>query len=110
MALISPQVCPWPQKSKLIVLIAASSKAGLKGFSQLQDSPDHEEAKGDTLRTVLEKGDGVLAVLVGEDGGVVEDGGQEVDSGDGDEEEEGGLHQGALADGLAQEEGSAHRQ
>ena len=31
MALISPQVCPWPQK--LIVLIAASSKPGLKSFS-----------------------------------------------------------------------------
>ena len=62
------------------------------------------------MRTVLEKGDGVLAVLVGEDGGVIEDGGQEVDSGDGDEEEEGGLHQGALADGLALEEGPAHGQ
>ena len=56
------------------------------------------------MRTVLEKGDGVLAVFVGEDGGVVEDGGQEVDSGDGDKEEEGGLHQGALADGLTEEE------
>ena len=40
------------------------------------------------MRTVLEKGDGVLAVFVREDGGVVEDGGQEVDSGDGDQEEE----------------------
>ena len=62
------------------------------------------------MRTVLEKGDGVFAVLVGEDGGVVEDGGQEVDSGDGDKEKEGGLHQGALADGLALEEGPAHGQ
>ena len=72
MALISPQVCPWPQKLKLIVLIATSSKPGLKGFPQLQDSPDHEEAKGDALRTVLEQGGRVLVVLLRLHGRVVQ--------------------------------------
>ena len=64
MALISPQDCPWPQKSELIVLTAVSSKPGLKSFPQLQASPDHEEAKGDALRTVLEQGGRVLVVLL----------------------------------------------
>ena len=72
MALISPQVCPWPQKSKLIVLIATSSKPGLKIFPQLQDSPDHEEAKGDALRTVFEQGGRVLVVLLRLHGRVVQ--------------------------------------
>ena len=56
------------------------------------------------MRTVFEERDGVLCVLVREDGGVVEDGGQEVHGGHGDQQEEGGLHQRALADSLAQEE------
>ena len=72
--------------------------------------PDHEQAEGDALRTVLEEGESVLGVLVRENGGVVEDRGEEVDGGDGDEEEEGGLHQSALADGLAEEDGPSHRE
>ena len=36
----------------------------IKSFPQLQASPDHEEAKGDALRTVLEQGGRVLVVLL----------------------------------------------
>ena len=78
-----------------------------KGWAEVDGDagePDHEQAEGDALRTVLEEGESVLGVLVREDGGVVEDRGEEVDGGDGDEEEEGCLHQSALADGLAEED------
>ena len=49
-----------------------------------------------------------LGILVWQDRGVVENCGEKVDGADGDQEEEGGLHQAALADGLTQEDGAAH--
>ena len=72
--------------------------------------PDHEQAEGDALRAVLQERESVLRVLVRKDGGVIEDRGQQVDGGDGDQEEEGCLHQGALADGLTEEYWPSHRQ
>ena len=72
--------------------------------------PDHEESKADTLRTVLQQWYGVFIVLIREDGGIIEDCGEEVDGGDGDQEEEGGLHQRTLADGFTQEEWPPHGQ
>lgn len=48
-----------------------------------------------------------VAVVFGEDRGVVEHGGQHVDGGHGDQEQEGGLHQGALVHRLAVQDGHA---
>lgn len=74
------------------------------------DSPYHEHSEYDALRRVHQHGQGVVAVLVvGQYGSVVEHRGQEVDRGDGDQQEEGGLHQRAFVDRLAVEDGYAQR-
>jgi len=50
----------------------------------------------------------VVLLVAGKDGRVVEHGGEHVDRGDGDQEQEGRFHQGALVDRLAAQD--AHSQ
>ena len=70
--------------------------------------PDHEQTKADALGTVLQERQCVLRVLVRKDGGVIEDGGQQVDGGDRHQQEEGRLHQGAFTDRLAEKYRPSH--
>ena len=72
--------------------------------------PYHEHPEDDALRAVHQHGERVLAVVgVRHHGRVVEHGGEQVDGGHGDEEQEGRLHQRALVDRPAVEDGGAQR-